>query len=60
MALKRIRILTGKPGFPAGTVTEMEESDAARWLGTGDGEETKDRVTRQAGKAETATADPTK
>ena len=56
----RVRILTAMPGFPAGTVTEVDDAQGRAWLGTGSVEETKDKVTRDKPKAETATNDPTK
>ena len=60
----RIRVLTAKPGLPAGTVIDVSDAEGKAWLmpdGTaGDGEVTKDSVTRQTAKAEKATADPTK
>ena len=56
----RVRILTAMPGLPAGTVLEMDDARASGLIGRGDAEVTKDKVTRQVEKAETATADPTK
>ena len=48
----RIRVLTAKPGFPAGKIVDMEPAEAHGWLSSGDGE----KVDAKAGAATAETA----
>lgn len=49
----KIRVLTAKPGHPAGSVIDVDGAEAKRWLDAGEGEKV------VGGKAvETASAEP--
>ena len=52
----RVRILTAAPGFPSGSLADLDEATAAAWVGTGRAERVSEPV-RQV-EAEQATAEP--